>query len=79
MKMTRAVYSFAELHVEIIQEKPIQSGSDPYCRAEIRVVKGNSIIANRVFSHFEPNGDTYGLFVPEKQPSADYFLIVKRG
>jgi hypothetical protein len=79
MKTTRTVYPFAGLQVEITQKKPLQRGSDQYCRAEVRVVKGGSVIAHRLFPNFEPNGDTYGLFVPKMQPSSDYFLIVKRG
>jgi hypothetical protein len=79
VKTTRWVYPFGGMKIDIVQTKPLQSQSNQYCRAEIQISKDGSALSHRLFPNIDPNGDTYGLFVPEKQPSSDYFVIVKRG
>ncbi len=52
---------------------------DFYCRAWLRIEKNGKTLDQEYFKDIEAMGGSYGIFVPKKQPSPDYFLIEKIG
>jgi hypothetical protein len=81
------VVSQAEFHkgnvlIRIIQAKNISRkyNETPYlCRAWIDIVKSEQTIFRRYFDDMDPIGFSYGLFIPEVQPPAPFFAVVKNG
>jgi len=80
-KVTRASHTFGDVTIQVIQakkRKPNQSAPS-YCRAWVEVSSEGRLLKRIRYSDFEPVGYSYGVFVPAKQPSADYFTLVKEG
>lgn len=74
--------SFFQFKIEIRQvknNKMTNSQSDFYCRAWLSVTRGNKIIQQIYYASIEPVGSCGGLFIPDKQPVKDYFIISKLG
>lgn len=74
--------SFFQFKIEIRQVKNKEvtnSKSDFFCRAWLSVTQGTKIIKQIYFPSIEPVGSCGGLFIPDKQPVKDYFIISKLG
>jgi len=74
--------SFFKFRIEIRQVKNKEvtnSQSDFYCRAWLSVTLGNKIIQQIYYPSIDPVGSCGGLFIPDKQPVKDYFIISKLG
>ena len=74
--------SFFQFKIEIRQLKrtgPTNAPSDFYCRAWLSVTQGNKIIQQIYYASIDPVGSCGGLFIPDKQPVKDYFIISKLG
>jgi hypothetical protein len=80
-KVTRASHTLDDVTIQIIQakkQKPNRSAPS-YCRAWVEVSRGKKLLQRIYYGDMEPVGYSYGVFVPAKQPSADYFALVKEG
>lgn len=80
--VTSHTYSHGKIKVKLIQAKRLgpRSGEPPSaCRAWLEVYAGKTRVWERYFDDMSPAGFSYGLSVPEKQPSPDYFAVVKNG
>lgn len=89
--VSQKTYSHAGLRITLIQVKRIegfekgtsflaQPNEPPiYCRAWLTVHKANRLLAENYYADIHPLGSAYGLFVPQSQPSQDYFAVVKFG
>jgi hypothetical protein len=80
-KVTRASHTLGDVTIQVIQakkQKPNESAPS-YCRAWVEVSRGEKLLRRIYYSDFEPVGYSYGVFVPARQPSADYFALVKEG
>jgi hypothetical protein len=80
--VTTHTYSHGKIRVKLIQAKRLgpRSGEPPYaCRAWLEVFDGKNRIWEHYFDDMSPSGFSYGLSVPQKQPSPDYFAVVKNG
>jgi hypothetical protein len=80
--VTQSSHDLGAVKIRIIQAKRRKpSAKAPgYCRAWVNVIRGG--ITPSIFFDYndlEPVGYSYGVFVPRKQPSSDYFLLVKEG
>jgi len=75
--------TFSKFKIEIRQAHLIDNKSntpdDFYCRGWLTVTQGNKIIKELYFKEIEPVGSCYGLFIPDKQPRKDHFIISKFG
>jgi len=49
------------------------------CRAWLEVRQGGRVLHQAYFDDIDAVGDDYGIFLPEHQPLADYFLAFKAG
>ena len=80
--MTRSSHDLGAVRIQIIQAKMRKpSAQSPgYCRAWVNVIRGEiTPPAFYDYNDLEPVGYSYGIFVPQKQPSPDYFVLVKEG
>lgn len=75
--------TFSKFKIEIRQAKRIgnitNAPSDFYCRSWLKISQGNRINQQIYFKYIEPVGGCSGLFIPDKQPRKDYFIISKFG
>lgn len=80
-KVTRTSHALGDLTIQVIHAKRrTASASAPrYCRAWVEVSRGEKLLRRVFYGDIEPVGYSYGVFVPAKQPSADYFALVKEG
>jgi len=80
-QVTQSSHELNDVSIRVIQVKKRKpDGSAPsYCRAWVEVSRGKTLLRRIHYSDFEPVGFSYGVFVPLKQPSADYFALVKEG
>jgi hypothetical protein len=80
-QVTRTSHILGGVTIQIIHAKKRKpNGSPPsYCRAWVEVSRGENLLRRIHYSDFEPVGFSYGVFVPAKQPSEDYFALVKEG
>ena len=68
--------------IRIIQAKKISSNykEPPYlCRVWIEIRKAKQIVFKKYFDDIDASAFSYGLFIPNVQPPAPYFAIVKNG
>jgi hypothetical protein len=82
-RVTQSLHSLGAVNIQIIQAERREPGAHApgYCRAWVKISRGE-IAASSVFYDYndlEPVGYSYGVFVPQKQPSPDYFVVVKEG
>lgn len=80
-KVTRTSHTLGDLSIQITHAKKRQpDGSAPcFCRAWVDVHREKKLVRRIFYGDFEPVGFSYGVFVPAKQPSEDYFALVKVG
>ena len=80
-QVTQSIHSLGTLKVRIIHAKRRKEIETPpsFCRAWVEITRGETLIRRIYYSDFEPVGYKYGVFVPARQPSADYFALVKEG
>ena len=83
--VTKCSYVHGSADIIITQVRPItknrknRTARPGFCRAWIEVKTKGGITFNSYFSDISPAGYSYGIFVPKKQPSTDYFITVKFG
>jgi hypothetical protein len=80
--VTSHTWNHGRLKVKVTQAKRIgsRSAEPPYaCRAWLEVYDGKTRVWERYFDDISPSGFSYGLSVPQKQPSPDWFAVVKNG
>jgi hypothetical protein len=80
-KVTQSVHTLGDINIRIIHAKRRKEIQTPpsFCRAWVEISRGVTLIRRIYYNDFEPVGYKYGVFVPAKQPSADYFVLVKEG
>lgn len=80
-KVTRASHPLGDVTIQVIQAKKRKpNGSAPSnCRAWVEVSRGEKLLRRIYYGDIDPVGFSYGVFVPAKQPDADYFALVKEG
>lgn len=80
-QVTQTTHILGEISVHIIQAKRRRGSATvpSYCRAWVEVARNEKLIRRIYYDDFEPVGYKYGIFVPAKQPSSDYFVLVKEG
>jgi hypothetical protein len=80
-QVTQSLHALGAVKIRIIHAKRRKENATPpsYCRAWVEISRGETLIRRIYYSDFEPVGYKYGVFVPAKQPSADYFVLVKEG
>jgi len=80
-QVTQSSHALGDVTIRVVHAKKRKpDGSAPsYCRAWVEVSKDKKLLRRIHYSDFEPVGFSYGVFVPSKQPSADYFVLVKEG
>lgn len=75
--------TFGKLKIEIRQVKLLDNKtstpSDFYCRGWLTVTEGKKIVRQLYFKSIEPVGGCSGLFIPDKQPRKDIFVVSKFG
>lgn len=75
--------TFSKLKIEIRQAKFLDNKtntpSDFYCRGWLTISRGGKTINHIYFKSIEPVGGCAGLFIPDKQPRRDCFIISKFG
>jgi hypothetical protein len=59
--------------------KPAPEQQPIYCSAWLDVTRGEKLLHRLYWSDFEPVGSSFGLFLPQRQPSPDYFVVLKLG
>jgi hypothetical protein len=79
--VTQTVHTFGAVKIRIIHAKRRKEVETPpsFCRAWVDITRGESLLRRLFYNDFEPVGYSYGVFVPAKQPSPDYFVLVKEG
>src|SRR6266404_2667634 len=80
-RISRHEYPHGEVTVRIIQAKRVgafSSEAPSYCRAWLEV-RSDRLLKRVYYDDIEPLGFSYGIFVPKRQPLADFFLAVKEG
>lgn len=80
-QVTQTSRSLDGVTIRIIHTKKRKpDGSAPnYCRAWVEVSRAEKLLRRIYYRNIEPVGYSYGVFVPTKQPSTDYFALVKEG
>ncbi len=63
----------------VVNSKKADEEATTYCRAWIKVVKNDSVINQVYFNNLDSTKNCTSLFLPEPQPSADFFMMVKYG
>ncbi len=79
--LTKKSYPFGNIEIQIIQAKKIKNKkkSPHICRAWLNILKSNKIINQKFYNDIEAVGAEFGLFVPEKQPFENHFIVIKIG
>ena len=80
--VTSHTWPHGRVKVKITQAKRLgpRSVEPPYaCRAWLEVYEGKTRIWERYFDDIGPSGFSYGLSVPGKQPTPEYFAVIKNG
>ena len=79
--VTQSTHEIGNVKVRIIHAKRRKQSETPpsFCRAWVEIREGATLIRRIYYGDFEPVGYSYGVFVPAKQPSSDYFVFVKEG
>jgi hypothetical protein len=79
-KISRKDYPLGEITVRVTQVRNEGYTMDPdTCRAWLEVKRGDQLVKRLYYANIEPVGGNYGIFVPNQQPSPDYFVAVKDG
>lgn len=80
-QVTQKTHIFGEINIRIIHAKRRQgsAAAPSYCRAWVEIIRGEKLVRRIYYDDFEPVGYKYGVFVPARQPSPDYFVFVKEG
>jgi|SRR5271157_91706 len=80
-QVTQTTHAFGAVKIRIIHAKRRKEIMTPpsFCRAWVEVTRGDTLVRRIFYNDFEPVGYSYGVFVPAKQPSPDYFVLVKEG
>jgi hypothetical protein len=80
--VTTQTYSHGKCQIRLIQVKNISS-IKPYspflCRAWLTIERKNKVLHTIYLDDIDAVGSYYGLFIPNRQPSAEFFAIVKFG
>jgi hypothetical protein len=84
-KISQAEFRNGNVLIRIIEVKKVSRIYDkphkpPHtCRAWLEVTRAKQTIFKRYFDDIDAVGGSYGLFVPDVQPPAPFFAIVKAG
>lgn len=80
-QVTQSIHSLGTVKIRIIHAKRRKEIETPpsFCRAWVEITRGDTLVRRIYYRDFEPVGYKYGVFVPAKQPSGDYFALVKEG
>jgi rhamnogalacturonan endolyase len=82
MTVSTKTYRHGEAEIRLMQVRhDSSSGSEPFycCRAWFTVEMNGTPAHSAYWSDMEPIGASYGLFLPKRQPSPEYFAMVKWG
>lgn len=77
-----ATVPFGKLKIEIRQIKLLDdklNSSEFYCRGWLTITQGKKVVKQLYFKSIEPVGGCSGLFIPDKQPRKDIFILSKFG
>jgi hypothetical protein len=78
--VTKASYKHGEVTIRLVQVKSDESDRFRFlCRAAARIEKQGVVLDEIYYDDIDAVGDSFGLFVPRKQPSPNFFAIVKCG
>lgn len=79
--VTQSSHELSNLKIRIIHVKRRKESATPpsFCRAWVEISREQKLVLRIYYDDFEPVGYGYGVFVPEEQPSSDYFVLVKEG
>jgi hypothetical protein len=81
-RISEAEFRHGNAVIRITQVKRTSEKHDelPYvCRAWLDVAKSKETVLRRYFDDIDAVGGSYGLFVPEVQPSSAFFAVIKEG
>ena len=80
-RVTQNVYSLGDITVRVIEVKnQTDNKKTPHwCRAWLEVGKADHSLKRLYYNDIEPVGANYGIFIPKKQPSPDFFVAAKEG
>lgn len=74
--VTKRVYHHGDAAISVQQAR----GKGPaLCRASLTVTKNGEETFRIEYDNMDAVGDSFGLFVPDKQPPGDYFFVIKIG
>ena len=79
--VSQSTHTFGDINMRIIHAKRRKETATPpsYCRAWVEISRDHKLVHRIYYDDFEPVGYKYGVFLPSKQPSRDYFVLVKEG
>jgi hypothetical protein len=86
-RVSKKDYAFGDLTVRIINVKNeewknrgVATSVPRYCSAWVELLRGASSPVKRLFyDDIDPVGSNFGVLVPDRQTTNDYFLVVKLG
>jgi len=80
-QVTQSAHTLGDIRIRIVHAKrrKANASAPSYCRAWVEISRGEALFRRILFGDIEPVGHSYGVFVPAKQPSANYFVLVKEG
>ncbi|HST11300.1 MAG TPA: hypothetical protein VLL05_13065 [Terriglobales bacterium] len=79
-QISRRELPLGEVTVRVIQVKNLGYTMLPdTCRAWLEVRKGERLPKRFYYADIEPVGFSFGIFLPKRQPTEDYFVAVKEG
>jgi hypothetical protein len=80
-QVTRASHALRDIKIRIVHVKRRKESPTPpsFCRAWVEITRGGTLVRRIYYGDLEPVGYSFGVFVPAKQPSPEYFVLVKEG
>lgn len=73
-------FKFHQLTVSVIRlQNNNTSAKDFSCRGWVLVFKNKTLVDSVYYGQMDANGGNAGLYVPQKQPLAAYFMVTKLG
>ncbi len=71
-------FNFHQLTVSVIRLQNNKTGAKDFsCRGWVLVFKNKTLIDSVYYGQMDANGGNAGLYVPQKQPLAAYFMLTK--
>lgn len=80
-RVTQNDFSLGDITVRIIEAKNRSNSKKVphWCDAWLEIRKADQLLKRLYYNDIEPVGASYGIFIPNRQPSPDLFIATKEG